>query len=193
MSVEIVRISDPPGGDDVPLVTKMYNKYKPLYEIPRTLAVEIANLLRGLKLEITGSFRRAELVVGDLDIIVVNADWDKLTADINYIPGLHVYEPYMKGPERMSTLMKYSWGPNTVHIKVDFFNTTEDELGSMMLYSTGSKEFNIKMRAKAKKMGYTLNQKGLFRKSTNERMDLYSEKDYFEFLEMEYLQPIERE
>ena len=192
MSVEVVKISEGPTGNMIPLVTQMYDKYKPLYEIPRSLAMEIADKLNILTLEITGSYRRATSTIGDFDIIVVGADWDALMLDINHIPGLHIYEPYMRGDDKMSSIVKYSWGPNVVHVKVDFFNTTEEELGSMLLYSTGSKEFNIKMRAKAKSMGYVLNQKGLFKKSTNERIDLSSEKDYFEFLKMEYLYPIER-
>lgn len=192
MSVEVVKISEGPTDDMVPLVTQMYSKYQPLYDIPRSLAMEIVNKLKILSLEVTGSYRRAKSTIGDFDIIVVDADWDSIMLDMNHIPGIHIYSPYMRGDDKMSTLIKYSWGPNVVHVKADFFNTTEEELGAMLLYSTGSKEFNIKMRAKAKKMGYVLNQKGLFKKSTNQRVDLTSEKDYFEFLQMDFLHPIER-
>jgi DNA polymerase (family 10) len=59
-----------------------------------------------------------------------------------------------------------------------------------MLYSTGSKENNIRMRAKAKSQGLLLNQYGLFKKG--EKINLKTEKDYYDYLGMKYLEPHER-
>ena len=58
------------------------------------------------------------------------------------------------------------------------------------LYFTGSYEFNERMRGIAKKQGYKLNEYGLYK---NERLiQLYSEKDAFDILGMNYLEPWER-
>ena len=81
--------------------------------------------------------------------------------------------------------------PNKKIYKIDVFRTSIEDQIPMLLYSTGSKEFNIVMRGKAKKLGYLLNQKGLFKKG--EKVDnLTSEKDYFDILGMAYQEPRER-
>ena len=65
----------------------------------------------------------------------------------------------------------------------------------MLLYSTGSKEFNLKMRAHAKGLGYLLNQKGLY--YANEKKELVrdgvkTEKEIFEILSLPYTPPNKR-
>ena len=75
--------------------------------------------------------------------------------------------------------------------------TKHKELSFVLLYFTGSKEFNTVMRKRALDMGYTMNEHG-FHKLTNgnktEKLDRYfpTEQSVFEFLGMEYKTPIER-
>jgi len=59
-----------------------------------------------------------------------------------------------------------------------------------LLYFTGSKELNQRMRLLASNMGYVLNEYGLF--GANDKFDVKSEKDIFDLLGMEYLTPSER-
>jgi DNA polymerase/3'-5' exonuclease PolX len=59
-----------------------------------------------------------------------------------------------------------------------------------LLYFTGSKELNLMMRNKAKKLGYKLNEYGLFKGSKNIYVE--SEEEIFDLLEMKYLEPQER-
>lgn len=72
--------------------------------------------------------------------------------------------------------------------KIDAFRTNTADKIPMLLYSTGSKEFNVMMRGKAKKLGYLLNQKGLF-KDGKIVPDLKTELDYFKILDLEYKEP----
>jgi DNA polymerase/3'-5' exonuclease PolX len=72
--------------------------------------------------------------------------------------------------------------------KIDAFRTNTADKIPMLLYSTGSKEFNVMMRGKAKKLGYLLNQKGLF-KDGKLVPDLKTELDYFKILDLEYKEP----
>ncbi len=85
---------------------------------------------------------------------------------------------------------------NDKYFQVDFMKTTKEEYVFMLLYITGSKEFNIKMRAIAKNKGYLLNQKGLFKvnnnKVDNNSVIVKNEKEIFDILEMEYLLPRKR-
>jgi DNA polymerase/3'-5' exonuclease PolX len=59
-----------------------------------------------------------------------------------------------------------------------------------ILYFTGSKNLNLAMRNKAKKLGYKLNEYGLFKGSKNIYVE--SEEEIFNLLEMKYLEPQER-
>jgi DNA polymerase/3'-5' exonuclease PolX len=65
----------------------------------------------------------------------------------------------------------------------------------MLLYATGSKQFNIRMRGIAKRMGYVLNQYGLYKLPINPNstpLPVNSEKDFFKILEIPYIPPPNR-
>ena len=62
---------------------------------------------------------------------------------------------------------------------------------SAILYFTGSKDFNKKMRQIALTMGYTLNEYGLYNQN-GKPFTINSEKDIFDILNMEYLIPSKR-
>jgi DNA polymerase/3'-5' exonuclease PolX len=57
-----------------------------------------------------------------------------------------------------------------------------------MLYFTGSKDFNKKMRLIAINMNYTLNEYGLY-DDKNKLFKVNSEKEIFDLLNMEYVDP----
>ena len=59
-----------------------------------------------------------------------------------------------------------------------------------LVYFTGSKEFNINMRQKAKKMGYILNRYGLYK--NNKKIPINSEKELFEKLKIKFILPKDR-
>jgi DNA polymerase/3'-5' exonuclease PolX len=60
-----------------------------------------------------------------------------------------------------------------------------------ILYFTGSKDLNTKMRQLARINGWILNEYGLFDKN-KKMMKVSSEKDIFDYLEMNYLSPDKR-
>ncbi len=63
-----------------------------------------------------------------------------------------------------------------------------------LLYFTGSGPFNEKMRGLAKALGYRLNEYGLYKKINGKLMKVKvtSEKDIFDKLGMDYVEPEER-
>jgi DNA polymerase/3'-5' exonuclease PolX len=84
-----------------------------------------------------------------------------------------------------------------IYYKVDVFRSSPKTQYSMLLYSTGSKQFNIRMRGVARKKGYLLNQNGLFKldkngKSNKTPIPVKSEKDFFRILGMKYVLPENR-
>jgi DNA polymerase (family 10) len=122
----------------------------------------------------------------DIDIMLVD---DKPAALANYIAFVQhkikdIWQ-YAHGPDKASFIIFYK-----KYVKLDIFRTPQKFKWAMMLYSTGSKEFNIRMRGIAKKKGLLLNQKGLYDAHT--RLPDSSERDYFDHLDMPYLAPQER-
>jgi DNA polymerase/3'-5' exonuclease PolX len=71
------------------------------------------------------------------------------------------------------------------YFHVDIVFLPKEEWGSGLLWFTGSKVFNINMRARAKKMGYTLNQKGLFDQN-GDQIKAFTEKEIMYALKMNW-------
>ena len=80
---------------------------------------------------------------------------------------------------------KYLYNPPR-RIDIRFINY--DSYPSALLYFTGSKDLNTKMRSIAKKKGYKLSEYGLFDKD-DKMIKVLSERDIFHKLDMEYLNP----
>jgi DNA polymerase/3'-5' exonuclease PolX len=57
---------------------------------------------------------------------------------------------------------------------------------------TGSAYNNVKMRRKAKKLGYTLSQYGIKNKDGENLTAGFSEKEIYEFLGYDYVSPLKR-
>ncbi len=132
---------------------------------------------------ITGSFRRKKEELKDIDIMLVNENVDEY---LKYLKKHFEVKIVTKGTQRISAVLDNFY-------KIDIFVVDKNEFVPQLLYSTGSKENNILMRSVAKKLGYLLNQHGLFYLSSGEKITgLKTEKDYYTKLKMKYLEPEER-
>lgn len=173
-------------------------KYKPLRKIPRNkikkLEEKIKNESHLIDYEIifVGSYRRKAPYSSDIDIMLVGKEKNKNKIMDNFINLLeelfkevHIYS---KGSDKASMIIING---KTAY-KIDAFFTPKKYKWAMLLYSTGDKNFNIRMRAKAKRMGYILNQKGLFKKGKKNPIPVSSEKDFFDILEIPHKPPSER-
>ena len=82
--------------------------------------------------------------------------------------------------------------------RMDFLYTPPDEYAFALLYFTGSKEFNTSMRQYALNNDLTLNEHGFHtmkNKKKEEKINSISfvtEKDIFDYLNLEYKEPHER-
>ena len=63
-----------------------------------------------------------------------------------------------------------------------------------LLYFGSSREFSKKIRTIASKLGYKLNEMGLYNKKTGKRIEFnpVEEKEIFDFLKIEYVPPEKR-
>jgi DNA polymerase/3'-5' exonuclease PolX len=78
-----------------------------------------------------------------------------------------------------------------MYYHLDLVYLPEDEYESGLLWFTGSKGFNINMRAKAKQLGLVLNQHGLF-DDRGDRIPAYTEREIMKELGMKWFPPEKR-
>ena len=77
------------------------------------------------------------------------------------------------------------------YMRIDIRLVTPQQYPYAILYFTGSKNTNTYMRNTAIKLGFKLNEYGLFDKYNN-LIELKTEKDIFECLNIPYLEPQNR-
>lgn len=138
-----------------------------------------------LTYSIAGSYRRKIKESKDIDLIIGY----KNKKDIESF--LLLLKPYIigklgEGQSKLHCLIKWKGRVR----KLDIIFVPYKSFTSGLLYFTGSKEHNIKMRKRAKDLGYTLNRYGLF-KGKN-KVKLKTEKDFFKILKMKYIIPEKR-
>lgn len=169
------------------------------------------------KYVIAGSYIRGRPTSGDIDFVLCKlpgkspeATWDYFSEYVNHKSHiLRIHPPFARGPSKVDTLFEITVPPalraapeikewlsksNTVKFWVNTFLTTSKEFIFALLYAIGSGQFNLRMRALAKKKGYLLNQRGLFKRTPNglEEVPIKKEEDIFNILGMHYRPPEER-
>jgi len=148
------------------------------------------------KMAVAGSYRRGKLYSGDVDILLSTPDY---LSDLER-PGLKDIIDILKKIDIVTDIlsvknekfMGIAHCPGSVngHFRLDIEFLPEKEWGSGLLYFTGSKMSNIRMRKIAKNNGMVLNQHGLFKDGV--RLPLTSEIDIYNALGMEYVIPKKR-
>ncbi len=134
------------------------------------------------KISTAGSLRRQKETVRDIDILVISDKPEKIMDAFVDIPL--VKEVLAKGETKSSVRTKDD-------VQVDCRVVEERAFGAALLYFTGSKNFNIKLRQLAIRMGLKINEYGIFKK---DRFVVgKSEEGIFKFLGMSYIPPELRE
>ena len=137
------------------------------------------------KIAAAGSLRRGKDTIGDLDLLVTG-------------PGAaQALDRFVQHPKAHSVLGK---GPNKASIQygldgiqVDLRALAHESYGAAMQYFTGSKEHNILVRSRALKLGLTLNEYGLFKLDTEERVAGETEEEVYAALGLAWIPPELRE
>jgi DNA polymerase/3'-5' exonuclease PolX len=185
--------------------TIIWLNHKPNQKIPRNLITlmkpklidefvknyKYNNIDKSFKIQIVGGYLRKRKYSRDIDIMIIS---DKLILSdyINYLKNKYITVVYSKGSDKASLIIK---GIKGHYYKIDIFITLPKYQYAMLFYSTGSRDFNIKMRRLAKKMGFLLNQKGLYKlngKINSKPIKINSEKQIFEKLGIKYIPPENR-
>jgi DNA polymerase (family 10) len=130
--------------------------------------------------DVAGSYRRGKSTIGDIDIVTTLSP-----SLVN--PRLRgVVEEMIDEGERRSSVRCQGQ-------RVDIRFSRPEEYGSMLLYLTGSKEFNIRLREIALSRGLKLNEYGIEDKRGGQMHTFSREEDMFTFLGMDYVPPELRE
>lgn len=151
---------------------------------------EILRAIRPLpgveKAELAGSLRRGKETVGDIDI-VVQADRSIRKRLVSRLTRLQqVVSVAASGETRLTILLENK-------IQVDIRIVEEKEFGSAMLYFTGSREHNIRMRTLAADKNCKLNEYGLFNVKTGAYIAGRTEEEIYRRLGFQYIPPELRE
>jgi DNA polymerase (family 10) len=134
------------------------------------------------KISLAGSIRRRKETIGDVDILAVSSQPEKVM-DI-FTSMKRVEKVLAKGITKSSVRLHGG-------IQVDLRIVGKESFGSALQYFTGSKEHNIEVRKIAIKLGYKLNEYGLFKGF--ERIAGRDEKEVYKALGMQWIPPELRE
>ena len=152
------------------------------------LAKEVG--MDGYELIIAGSYRRKTKTSGDIDILITSKKLT-LTRIVDILKKWGIITDVISMKKEKFMGIAHCPSGQYFYFHLDMVFLPKEQWGAGLLWFTGSKGFNIQMRAKAKKMGYTLNQHGLFNKN-GEQIPAYSEKEIMKALGMNWVPPEKR-
>ena len=150
---------------------------------------------------LSGSYRREKEDSGDVDVLIISQYYNEFLINTFYKnlldSGIFTAENIIaSGGTKIMAIAKIL----DTFRHVDIFYFSLDVFPFALLFTTGSKEFNLKMRAHAIKLGFSLNERNLTKKngsivSEEEYMAKIkknrpeNEEDIFKFLDYKYIEP----
>jgi DNA ligase (NAD+) len=148
------------------------------------------------KFEIVGSYRRGATSSGDIDVIITGKTGETYKRFVDELIKQNIIlEVLSRGTSKTLVISKL---PSAEYARrIDFLYAPPEEFAFGILYFTGSKIFNTVMRQRALDRGYTFNEHGIYHmvnKKKGEKLGqlFLTEKDIFDFLGMEYKEPVDR-
>ena len=133
-------------------------------------ALELAERLRGVKgvtrVDYAGSVRRGQETIGDLDILACAKDGAAAHEMFRTMP--EVEKVLAAGETKSSVRLVTSRGRK---LQADLRTVSPEHYGAALLYFTGSKEHNVRLRERAIRMGMTLNEYGLYKEAKGEKAE----------------------
>jgi DNA polymerase (family X) len=138
-----------------------------------------------------GSLRRGKETVGDLDLLVTMAEGHNKQKDVDAVanhiltfPGIS--QTLAHGENKVSFTLENG-------LQVDVRLLEKASFGAALLYFTGSKEHNVKLRGRANDMEYTLNEYALATLKGEKRVAGRTEEEIYEKLKLDFVPPELRE
>lgn len=198
-------------NNNVVIGLKYYSLYK--QQIPRAemekmekyiqnMASQISNKL---EVRICGSYRRKKPFSNDIDCMLSHPNIKTRNDLKNKKNYLHKFIEALKndmfivdsltGEDVETKFMGFCKYSKKFPVRrIDIRYIPHESYYTSLLYFTGSGSFNQNMRQEAKKLGYKLNEYGLYKKvsDTYKLIKIKSEEDIFDKLKMDYVLPEKR-
>jgi DNA polymerase (family 10) len=138
------------------------------------------------RIEFAGSLRRMAETVGDLDLLAA-ADERHAPAIMEAFTSVDTVERVLAHGETKSSVI------TRAGLQVDLRVVPLEAWGAAMIYFTGSKPHNIRIREMAVRKGLKLNEYGLFRAKTGRLIVAKTEEEVYEKLGLPWIPPTLRE
>jgi len=152
------------------------------------LAGELVHALEKLpevkRLSVAGSIRRRKETVGDMDILVASSKPDKVMEAFTGLPD--VGDVLERGATKAS--VRHREG-----IQVDLRVVEPESFGAALVYFTGSKQHNIRIREMAVKRGLKISEYGVFDEPTGRRVAGKTEEEVYRAIGLPWIPPELRE
>ncbi len=141
---------------------------------------------RVLNVSVAGSLRRMKETIGDIDVLVSTGRENWHAIHEHFVRYPEVSKILAKGETKSSVVLENGR-------QVDLRTVEPVNWGAALQYFTGSKEHNIRVRDIAKEKGLKVNEYGVFRADTGERLGGESEEEVYALVGMEWIPPELRE
>lgn len=137
------------------------------------------------RIEVTGSLRRWQDTIGDVDILAVSSDPRRVMEAFCSLP--QVADILGHGDTKSSVVLGTG-------LQVDLRVVEAEHWGAALQYFTGNKEHNVALRELALKQGWSLNEYGLTATGTGDAPEgelrtFAEEADLYEFLGLAWMPP----
>ena len=157
------------------------------YRVATTLIAALAEVPGVEKLEFAGSLRRGKETIGDVDLLAAADPAAAAGIFDAFVAQDGVSEVLLRGDTKCSVRIAAGSSPLQVDLRV----VAPDSFGAALMYFTGSKEHNVKLRERAIAQGMSLNEYALTR--DGERVAGATEQEVFEALGLAWVPPELRE
>jgi DNA polymerase (family 10) len=146
--------------------------------IAHALCAHLGALPQVLQISYAGSLRRMRETIGDIDLLVSSIEPGPVMDTLRTSPL--VREVIAAGEKKTSVI--------TVRgIQVDLRVVEPKAWGAALVYFTGSKAHNVRIRERAIRKGLTLNEYGLFKKGSGQRVASRTEEDVYAALDLSWI------
>jgi DNA polymerase (family 10) len=153
-----------------------------------------------IKIDPLGSLRRKTATVGDIDISVAVKTDEPMNRGIGEPANKDVLDYFTKYPKAQKVIEKGEHSASIIvagGVQVDLMVQPLESYGSLLQHFTGSKMHNIALREYALKKGMSLSEYGIKMsndKKSNAKLNIFkTEKELYNYLELEYIEPELRE
>ncbi|MGH2679087.1 MAG: DNA polymerase/3'-5' exonuclease PolX [Actinomycetota bacterium] len=152
--------------------------------IAETFLDVLSPLPQAKRVAYAGSLRRRRETIGDVDLLVAGSNAPPVMEAFVTHPS--VARIIARGETKSSIL-------TDLGVQVDLRVIPEEAWGAAMIYFTGSKPHNIKIREMAVRQGLKLSEYGLFDATSGDLLAADTEESVYARLGMQYVEPTLRE